>query len=364
MPPPVNQTPRNIHPHPSTRSGEPYSQDMRDLVLQLVRNGTINNPILQQLRQQHVMPSSSTVRRWLQLDQRLGHHRAFQRNGNSTASILRGSDLVLLALYRVVHPNAQHAEINAFLYRCNFGNPFFRFYSHSQISRAEDILNLKGKRGSTTAYQAFLPVNVMKRWRFFNLPYPLGIADIRREDMIDVDEAGIFLESSARRNGKAHSTVRVVSRGPYSKTEKWNLMMGVSGEEGTPQNPSRRWRTMWLRGGTTIERVLEFLNVVLAELGHGTPQRRYTFLMDNLSSHHNGAVAALIYGHGHRLVFRAPYYPTDAPIEYVFNSLQSVLRSNVHNIRDAGTLLHEINSAIASMDDFAPYFINCGYWLN
>ena len=97
---------------------------------------------------------------------------------------------------------------------------------------------------------------------YFNLPYPLGIADIRRQDMIDCDEAGIYLESSNRTQGKSHKTVRVIARGPYSKTQKWNLMMGICGEEGDPQNPSRRWRTMWLRGGTTIVRVLEFVNVV------------------------------------------------------------------------------------------------------
>ena len=141
-------------------------------------------------------------------------------------------------------------------------------------------------------------------------------------------------------------------------------MMGVCGEEGNAQAPSRRWRTIWLRGGTTIDRVMQFFNVVLADIGHGNAQRRYTFLMDNLSAHHNGAVAALIYAHGHRLVFRAPYYPTDAPIEYVFNTLQCILRSNMHSIRDAGTLLHEIGNGIASMDDFSAYFIHCGYWRN
>ena len=182
--------------------------------------------------------------------------------------------------------------------------------------------------------------------------------------MIDCDEAGVFLETSDRGNGKAHKTVRVISRGPYSKTEKWNLMMGISGEEGGVENPSRRWRTLWLRGGTTIERVLEFVNVVLEDIGHATPERRYCFTMDNLAAHKNAAVAALIHGHGHRLVFRAPYYPMDGPIEYAFNTLQGLLRSNMHNIHDAPSLLNEIGNAIGAMDDFEPYFLNCGFWRN
>ena len=364
MPPPANQTPRDITHHPSQRCGEPYPQPMRDMVFQMIANGTINDAIIQQLQQQHRFPSGSTVRRWVNQQAENGHNQPFRRNGNTTASTLRGHDLILLALYRVAHPKAQIAEINAFLYRANFGDPTFCFYSPSQISRAEDILDLRQKRASTTAYQAFLEVNLMWRWRYFNLPYPLGIADIRRQDMIDCDEAGIFLETVNRNNGKAHKTVRVVSRGPYSKTQKWNVMMGISGEDAENQVPSRRWRTRWVQGGTTIERVIEFVTIVLNSIGHATPARRYCFTMDNLSAHKNAAVAALIHGHGHRLIFRAPYYPVDGPIEYVFNTLQGILRSNMHNINDHASLLHEIDNGITAMDDFAPYFINCGFWRN
>ena len=139
MPPPVNQTRIADTPHPSTRSGEAYSQDMREMAMTLMANGTINEPAIQQLRNQHQFPSVATVRRWIQLEERLGHHRACRRNGNVMASTLRGHDLILLSLYRVVHPKAQIAEINAFLYRCNFGNPTFRFSSPSQISKAENI---------------------------------------------------------------------------------------------------------------------------------------------------------------------------------------------------------------------------------
>ena len=186
------------------------------------------------------------------------------------------------------------------------------------------------------------------------MQYPLGIANIRRQDLIDCDQAGIFLETSNRSAGKAHKTVRVVSRGPYSKTQKWNIMMGVSGEEAQGQVPSRRWRTRWVEGGTTVGRVLEFINIVIADIGQGTPQRRYCFLMDNLAAHHNAAVAALIHGNGHRLVFRAPYYAVDSPIEYVFNTLQGLLRNNMHNITDHASLLNESTMQLAIWMIFHP----------
>jgi len=37
-------------------------------------------------------------------------------------------------------------------------------------------------------------------------------------------------------------------------------------------------------------------------------------------------MAAIIYAAGHRLAFRAPYYPVDGPIEFVFNTTQGMLR--------------------------------------
>ena len=116
MPPPINQTRQNITPHPSNRSGEPYSQDMRDMVLSVLRNGTINDAAIQQLRQQHQFPSAPTVSRWIQLERQLGHCRPCRRNGNVTASTLRGPDLILLAMYRIAFPKARHSEINAFLF--------------------------------------------------------------------------------------------------------------------------------------------------------------------------------------------------------------------------------------------------------
>ena len=49
-----------------------------------------------------------------------------------------------------------------------------RLYSPSQISEAETWIGLTRKKGSTTAYQALLPINKLKRWAFWNLPYPHG----------------------------------------------------------------------------------------------------------------------------------------------------------------------------------------------
>ena len=54
--------------------------------------------------------------------------------------------------------------------------------------------------------------------------------------------------------------------------------------------------------------------------------------MDNLNTHRNQIVAAMINIHGHRIVFRAPYYPVDGPIEYVFNTIQHGVSLAMYNI--------------------------------
>ena len=75
-------------------------------------------------------------------------------------------------------------------------------------------------------------------------------------------------------------------------------------------------------------------------------------------------MATLIFLAGHRLVFRAPYYPVDGPIEYVFNTIQIDLRINWAEIEDGPSLIAAVHSAIGEIQLFVPYFINCGYWRN
>ena len=123
------------------------------------------------------------------------------------------------------------AEINAFLYKVNFGSLNFRFYLSSQITKAEQSIRLTRKRRSTTAYQAFLPVNLQKRWMFWNMPYPYGIADIKRKDMIDFDECGIELSTAERDIGKTYIGDCCNQSGLYSKTDKLNLLLAILGDE-------------------------------------------------------------------------------------------------------------------------------------
>ena len=106
--------------------------------------------------------------------------------------------MIFLAFYRILYPKARADEINVFLYNANFGNVNFSFSSCSQIMEAKKLIGLSRKAGSLTAYQTFLPMNMQKRWNYWNLPYPMGIADIPRRCMIDLVEVGVFIESTNR----------------------------------------------------------------------------------------------------------------------------------------------------------------------
>ena len=153
--------------HPSQCTGNPYSQDLRDLVLFIRSNLNENHPFLANLisllQNNHLYPHETTRWRWEQLDAQLGHHRPCRRTGNKFATRLTCQDLILLALYRSVYPKAIAAEVNAFLYKANIGNPSFYFYLPIQITKAGESIGISRKKGSTTAYKAYYPVNLRKR---------------------------------------------------------------------------------------------------------------------------------------------------------------------------------------------------------
>ena len=289
----------------------------------------------------------------------LGHYRCCRPRGNAQAKVLHGHNLILFALYRVAFPKATSTEINAFLYRANFGTFGFQFYSPSQMSACEQRIGLTRKVGSTTAYQALLPKNKQKRWTYWNLPYPYSIEDIRCHDIIDMDECGIELRTADRSIGKAYVGKHVKQSGLYSKSNKWALLPAISGD-----NNGRRWQNVWTGEGTTGDRMVQFLEEILNQLGVGSDEQQFCFIVGNLLSHHNVQMAELIFEAGHRLIFRAPYYPIDRPIEYVFNTMQGTLRINMGTIKDGLSLVNKVHVANGDIQSFVPYFVNCGYWVN
>ena len=223
-------------PHPSEGKGFAYAEDFRIYALSRYALGREDH-VTHQLRASRSYPSRRTIRRHLQRLQSLGHLRRFRRTGNKRATVLRGYALYLLMLYRVVFPKAQLSQVNAFLFNA-LGRQ--RFFHPSQIFKAEDRLGLSRKRGSTTAKQAMLPRNILIRHNYWNMPYPFGIADIRRQDLIDLDESGIFLETADMKIGKAFFGRRVKEIGNYGHGKRINFLFAITGSQ-----QAERWMDLW-----------------------------------------------------------------------------------------------------------------------
>ena len=150
--PPLKTTSRL--PTHASRGGNPHQHDFHQAMMHAMGHGHMNDPLMRSLRQHRLCPSRTASWRHNIKRQTLGHFRAFVKQGNSRATILRGEDLFFLAHCRTLCPEATTAEVNAFLHNCNGQE---RFFCPSSITRAEQRVGLARKRGSTTACQANHP---------------------------------------------------------------------------------------------------------------------------------------------------------------------------------------------------------------
>ena len=132
-----NQTRMPPRPHLPMGRGFYYNRDMRNFAMFVVWACYLNDPLIHEARVCHDFPSLRTAWRYELLLQDLGHCHPCHRNGNARATVLRYHNLVMLAFYRIIFPKCAAAEINAFLLRVNFGDPFF----HSTLRHRSPMLS-------------------------------------------------------------------------------------------------------------------------------------------------------------------------------------------------------------------------------
>ena len=89
------------------------------------------------------------------------------------------------------------------------------------------------------------------------------------------------------------------------------LLMAISGDEQVGQSFS--FHRCYTEGGTDLWRFFNFMLELYDWLDAHWPGRSFLFTMDNLNLHWHPVTTSLIYAHGHRVVFRAPY--CDSAIE-------------------------------------------------
>ncbi len=97
---------------------------------------------------------------------------------------VRGQDLVNLALFWLVCPAASLDHTRVFIHNMDpTGVPFLPM----AVCCAEHLFGLRQKASSTTCQRVFLPLNKYKRHAFWTYNYPFGGANVKTQDMINVD---------------------------------------------------------------------------------------------------------------------------------------------------------------------------------
>jgi len=343
--------------HPS-QGGNPYSQDMRDMVITRYQLGLpLVSPDLDELRQEYQYPSLWLCWRYIRKFIQEGHARPKHETGNHMAERqVLGQHLVRLALYRVVHPEGTITEARAFLSNMD---PTIAPFNPKEICRAEHLLGLRKKAASTTCVRAYWAINLHKRDMFWTWNYPFGRADVNTSDMIDMDECGLKIEASNPSFGKCVSWERCHFDGAYNRERKLNLMMAISADK----NYDMEWHSHWPQeeGGTNLFRMYRFIESIIDRLAIDWPGRSFCFTMDNLNVHHSPVLLTLISNHGHRYLFRAPFWSVDRPMEYIFNSIHTLLLRHFCTIDDLAVLGNCIDTVIAQMTGFNNYFQHVGF---
>ena len=116
-----------------------------------------------------------------------------------------------------------------------------------------------------------------------------------------------------------------------------------------------RWLETWTGKGTALNRFYDFVEMVVNDLNDRFPGRIFTFTMDNLNVHKNPLVMGLILNGGHRVVYRAPYWSVDGAIEYVFNTIHTMVEVLFNNINNLDDLITVVDHIITLLPTFQPY---------
>jgi len=149
------------------------------------------------LRHRKQFPHINMCMRWVMQYQLRNKCLPKRSSGNHHAMRkITGINLLNLAIYRAIRPKAYYIDkVRAFVYNMK---PDVMLYSQSQICRAENRLDIVRKVILTTPDCAHLPMNEVKRKRYWEKEYPEGDHGKSICDMIDIDECNLKLESSNR----------------------------------------------------------------------------------------------------------------------------------------------------------------------
>ena len=119
----------------------------------------------------------------------------------------------------------------------------------------------------------------------------------------------------------------------------------------------------YTEGGTDLWRFYHFMDELLDWLDANRQNHSFCFTMDNLNIHKHPIILDLIRDAGHRIVFRAPYWSCDGPIEYVFNTIHFKLQMEEDGKGNVNELMELVDDIIFNITphSFYPYFTHVGF---
>jgi hypothetical protein len=97
--------------------------------------------------------------------------------------------MIHLVTFIVAHPDSTQDEMAAFVY-----NKGGALYSKQRISEHLDNLEITNKKASIEAFEASSAEVQFRVFTYWNCPPPLGIFEVRRQKLMDIDEIGVMLE--------------------------------------------------------------------------------------------------------------------------------------------------------------------------
>ena len=213
------------------------------------------------------------------------------------------------------------------------------------------------KAASTTPDRAYLPINMHCRHLYRNAAYPDGEFGESTWNIIDLDESKFKIEVQNRKFGKVMREKQCNATGKYVHgSQGVDLLMAISGDEHVGQAFS--FHRCYTEGNTDLWRFYHFINDLCNWLAVHCPGRQFLFTMDNLNLHRHPIVQNSIHASGHCIVFRAPYWSCDGVIEYVFNTIQTMLQMDPEGVEEVHGLVNKINGIIGDMTSFKPYFMD------
>ena len=168
------------------------------------------------------------------------------------------------------------------------------------------------------------------------------------ESLVFVDESGINL-SLDRRYGRAIGGERGVMPTPYYRTENYSLLSAITSE--------KVLSALYGAWSTNGECFLQWLEDALCP----PLEPHHKVLMDNVSFHKVEGVSKAIESTGAELIYLPPYSPDFSPIENMWSTLKTLLRSYAASTaQQLQKALKKAFEAITS-DDLYAWYQHCGY---